>query len=87
MTSLSSWGSNDPYRGLRKRKRPADPTKARGLYFRNVPNTVKVLIANESTGEVIEAPDDLIMFAVINRSAAEHLRDDLLVPAEFPESI
>ena len=88
MPRLSDWASGNPY-GFRRPKQeiPMDNHEVRGLYFRNVDGQMRVLFANETTGEVIEADDNMITFIVINSEAAEVLRDELLVPSIFPDAV
>lgn len=63
-----------------------DETSAAGLYFESGEHC-QVLIKNTTTGELVELPDDGMVFVVLDRLAARDLRDAMLNPDEYPESL
>ncbi len=85
-----------PYPGLRRwaqnerrpiKNSPPKPKPDKGMFFRNVPGQMRVVIASDDGEHVLEFPDDGLVFLFINQEAAESLRDDLLDPREFPAVI
>lgn len=89
MPRIGDWANNRPYNfDRRARAVPQEEgPPVTGLYFRNHPDTMRVMVADTKSGKVLEIADDIVVFVVINAAAAEHIRDDLLMPHDFPEKV
>lgn len=92
MAQIHSWANGMPYqfnRAKRAAVRDNDPeaVPVTAMFFSNVPDKVKVVIADRETGNTLDLPDDGVVFLFLNKDAAETLRDDLLDPSDFPDVI
>lgn len=83
MTEMSGWLRQSDGECLFPEQ---DETLAAGLYFENGEHS-QVLLKNTSTGEVMDLPDDGMVFIVLDRTAAYDIRDALLNPNEYPETL
>lgn len=57
------------------------------LYFTNTPGKCQVIILNQESGEQLLLPEDGVILVLLNQEAAENVRDDILVPSIFPETL
>lgn len=89
MAQIHNWNNGMPQefnRRERGRQRAEDEVEVTALYMRNVPGTIKVVIARES-GEMMDLPDDGLVLLFVTKEAATRLRDDLLDPNDFPDTL
>lgn len=86
MWKSDSDGECRPRRRKRGRATPLEPTQSTGIFFDNGEHS-HVMLYNRTTQQTMDLPDDGLVLIVLDRTAAYEMRDQLLDPNEFPESI
>lgn len=91
MAQIHSWANGSPYQFNRakraKQRGENEEVPVTAMFFSNVKDKCKVVIADRKTGQTLDLPDDGVVFLFLNRDAAETLRDDLLDPSDFPDIV
>jgi len=90
MKRVHDWANGAPrYRANdRKGSRvPDDVTETVTMVLSNTPGSIKMYIANAGNGQVLDFPDDGMLFLFVNKDVAQEMRDDLLNPSEFPDEV